>query len=170
MTCCLQLTVCSCSVAKELRERVLRGKYRIPFYMSTDCENLLKRFLVLNPTKRGTLEVTAQMMCIIFCKVHFWGVIYYFHPVPMHIWGGGGIVDESTWVFKDIFYWGCNTPDSSYFQIQCVTTLSMSYNFSWWLACGFLHLCMIHHIIFHILSCELEILALVVAFCTLLEE
>ncbi|KAM4013285.1 MAP/microtubule affinity-regulating kinase 3 isoform 8-T8 [Anomaloglossus baeobatrachus] len=41
---------------KELRERVLRGKYRIPFYMSTDCENLLKRFLVLNPTKRGTLE------------------------------------------------------------------------------------------------------------------
>uniref|UniRef100_A0A8D3DZH2 MAP/microtubule affinity-regulating kinase 3 n=1 Tax=Scophthalmus maximus TaxID=52904 RepID=A0A8D3DZH2_SCOMX len=41
---------------KELRERVLRGKYRIPFYMSTDCENLLKRFLVLSPGKRGTLE------------------------------------------------------------------------------------------------------------------
>ncbi|XP_067029467.1 serine/threonine-protein kinase MARK2-like isoform X11 [Acropora muricata] len=41
---------------KELRERVLRGKYRIPFYMSTDCENLLKRFLVLNPTKRSRLE------------------------------------------------------------------------------------------------------------------
>ncbi|XP_055995253.1 MAP/microtubule affinity-regulating kinase 3-like isoform X5 [Ostrea edulis] len=41
---------------KELRERVLRGKYRIPFYMSTDCENLLKKFLVLNPTKRVCLE------------------------------------------------------------------------------------------------------------------
>ncbi|KAM9450074.1 serine/threonine-protein kinase MARK1-like [Clarias gariepinus] len=41
---------------KELRERVLRGKYRIPFYMSTDCENLLKRLLVLNPLKRGSLE------------------------------------------------------------------------------------------------------------------
>nr|XP_032811843.1 MAP/microtubule affinity-regulating kinase 3-like isoform X4 [Petromyzon marinus] len=41
---------------KELREKVLRGKYRIPFYMSTDCENLLKRFLVLNPIKRGSLE------------------------------------------------------------------------------------------------------------------
>ncbi|XP_030635329.1 serine/threonine-protein kinase MARK2 isoform X3 [Chanos chanos] len=41
---------------KELRERVLRGKYRIPFYMSTDCENLLKKFLILNPTKRGSLE------------------------------------------------------------------------------------------------------------------
>ncbi|XP_041122937.1 MAP/microtubule affinity-regulating kinase 3 isoform X1 [Polyodon spathula] len=45
---------------KELRERVLRGKYRIPFYMSTDCENLLKRFLVLNPIKRGTLEQTMK--------------------------------------------------------------------------------------------------------------
>ncbi|XP_024915128.1 serine/threonine-protein kinase MARK2 isoform X8 [Cynoglossus semilaevis] len=41
---------------KELRERVLRGKYRIPFYMSTDCENLLKKFLILNPLKRGSLE------------------------------------------------------------------------------------------------------------------
>ncbi|XP_064302365.1 serine/threonine-protein kinase MARK1 isoform X8 [Phalacrocorax carbo] len=41
---------------KELRERVLRGKYRIPFYMSTDCENLLKKLLVLNPIKRGSLE------------------------------------------------------------------------------------------------------------------
>lgn len=90
MTCCLQLPVCSCSVTKELRERVLRGKYRIPFYMSTDCENLLKRFLVLNPTKRGTLEVIAQMRWIrkleILCSLDFWAVTYYFHTVPMHIW------------------------------------------------------------------------------------
>ncbi|XP_030013137.1 serine/threonine-protein kinase MARK1 [Sphaeramia orbicularis] len=41
---------------KELRERVLRGKYRIPFYMSTDCENLLKKLLVLNPGKRSSLQ------------------------------------------------------------------------------------------------------------------
>ncbi|CAI4224758.1 unnamed protein product [Auanema sp. JU1783] len=45
---------------KELRERVLRGKYRIPFYMSTDCENLLKKFLVLNPARRGTLETIMR--------------------------------------------------------------------------------------------------------------
>ncbi|KAK0411353.1 hypothetical protein QR680_005612 [Steinernema hermaphroditum] len=45
---------------KELRERVLRGKYRIPFYMSTDCENLLKKFLVLNPARRGTLEAIMR--------------------------------------------------------------------------------------------------------------
>uniref|UniRef100_A0AAY4ECJ9 non-specific serine/threonine protein kinase n=1 Tax=Denticeps clupeoides TaxID=299321 RepID=A0AAY4ECJ9_9TELE len=41
---------------KELRERVLRGKYRVPFYMSTDCEGILRKFLVLNPAKRCTLE------------------------------------------------------------------------------------------------------------------
>lgn len=45
---------------QELRERVLRGKYRIPFYMSTDCENLLKKFLILNPSKRGSLEVRLR--------------------------------------------------------------------------------------------------------------
>lgn len=53
----VELTACPPPQLQELRERVLRGKYRIPFYMSTDCENLLKRFLVLNPAKRGTLEV-----------------------------------------------------------------------------------------------------------------
>jgi len=45
---------------KELRERVLRGKYRIPFYMSTDCETLLKKFLVLNPTRRAALDAIMK--------------------------------------------------------------------------------------------------------------
>ncbi|XP_056630288.1 MAP/microtubule affinity-regulating kinase 3-like isoform X5 [Diorhabda sublineata] len=48
------------STLRELRERVLRGKYRIPFYMSTDCENLLKKFLVLNPAKRASLETIMK--------------------------------------------------------------------------------------------------------------
>ena len=51
---------------QELRERVLRGKYRIPFYMSTDCENLLKKFLVLNATKRVNLEVSDVHECVFF--------------------------------------------------------------------------------------------------------
>jgi len=51
------------STLRELRERVLRGKYRIPFYMSTDCENLLKKFLVLNPLKRASLEVRFSFSC-----------------------------------------------------------------------------------------------------------
>ncbi|KAG5684317.1 hypothetical protein PVAND_013552 [Polypedilum vanderplanki] len=44
------------STLRELRERVIRGKYRIPFYLSTDCEALLKKFLALNPLKRYPLE------------------------------------------------------------------------------------------------------------------
>ena len=52
-------TLCVCCV-QELRERVLRGKYRVPFYMSTDCEGILRRFLVLNPTKRCSLEVRRE--------------------------------------------------------------------------------------------------------------
>ncbi len=48
------------STLRELRERVLRGKYRIPFYMSTDCENLLKRFLVLNPARRASLDAIMK--------------------------------------------------------------------------------------------------------------
>ncbi|XP_037679637.1 serine/threonine-protein kinase MARK2-like [Choloepus didactylus] len=41
---------------KELRERVLRGEYNIPFHVSMECENLLRKCLVLNSSKRGTLE------------------------------------------------------------------------------------------------------------------
>ena len=64
LSVCLCVCVCVCTycvcgiLLQELRERVLRGKYRIPFYMSTDCENLLKKFLILNPAKRATLDVS----------------------------------------------------------------------------------------------------------------
>ncbi|KAF5918937.1 hypothetical protein HPG69_005978 [Diceros bicornis minor] len=39
----------------KLWEQVLRGQYHIPFYMSIECENLLKKFLILIPSKRSTL-------------------------------------------------------------------------------------------------------------------
>jgi len=45
---------------QELKERVLKGKYRIPYYMSTDCENLVRKFLVVTPAKRTTLEVDVR--------------------------------------------------------------------------------------------------------------
>ena len=51
---------------QELRERVFRGKYRIPFYMSTDCETLLKKFLVLNPTRRAALDVKNFFYVLVF--------------------------------------------------------------------------------------------------------
>ncbi|KAJ3009647.1 Map microtubule affinity-regulating kinase [Thoreauomyces humboldtii] len=44
------------STLAKLRARVLAGKFKVPFYMSTDCERLVKRMLQLDPTKRITLE------------------------------------------------------------------------------------------------------------------
>ncbi|KAI8918663.1 kinase-like domain-containing protein, partial [Powellomyces hirtus] len=44
------------STLAKLRSRVLAGKFKVPFYMSTDCERLVKRMLQLDPSKRITLD------------------------------------------------------------------------------------------------------------------
>ncbi|KAM3615643.1 uncharacterized protein V6R79_005424 [Siganus canaliculatus] len=35
-----------------LRQRVLEGRFRIPYFMTEDCEHLIRRMLVLDPSKR----------------------------------------------------------------------------------------------------------------------
>nr|XP_055052379.1 serine/threonine-protein kinase SIK2 isoform X1 [Misgurnus anguillicaudatus] len=35
-----------------LRQRVLEGRFRIPYFMTEDCEHLIRRMLVLDPCKR----------------------------------------------------------------------------------------------------------------------
>ena len=45
---------------QELKERVLKGKFSVPFYVPSDLQRLIKKFLVLNPAKRITLEVLAH--------------------------------------------------------------------------------------------------------------
>ncbi|KAI6654587.1 Serine/threonine-protein kinase SIK3-like [Oopsacas minuta] len=40
----------------ELRNRVLLGRFRIPFFMSEGCENLIRRMLVLDTSKRIQLD------------------------------------------------------------------------------------------------------------------
>ncbi|KAG2470075.1 SIK2 kinase, partial [Polypterus senegalus] len=49
-----------------LRQRVLEGRFRIPYFMSEDCEHLIRRMLVLDPSKRLTI---AQI------KEHKWMVM-----------------------------------------------------------------------------------------------
>ncbi|XP_067127139.1 serine/threonine-protein kinase SIK2-like [Centruroides vittatus] len=39
-----------------LRERVLSGRFRIPYFMSSDCEHLIRKMLVLDPSKRYTIS------------------------------------------------------------------------------------------------------------------
>ncbi|KAL1274513.1 hypothetical protein QQF64_027327, partial [Cirrhinus molitorella] len=39
-----------------LRQRVLEGRFRIPYFMSEDCEHLIRKMLVLDPGKRLSLS------------------------------------------------------------------------------------------------------------------
>ncbi|KXJ13094.1 serine/threonine-protein kinase SIK2 isoform X2 [Exaiptasia diaphana] len=39
-----------------LRDRVLEGKFRIPFFMSTECEHLIRHMLVKDPYQRYTID------------------------------------------------------------------------------------------------------------------
>ncbi|XP_077449371.1 MAP/microtubule affinity-regulating kinase 4 isoform X2 [Stigmatopora argus] len=85
---------------KELRERVLRGKYRVPFYMSTDCEGILRRFLVLNPAKRCTLDQVMKDKWINSgyegedLKPHIEPVEDYSDPARIEVMVGMGFTSE----------------------------------------------------------------------------
>lgn len=41
---------------------MLRGTYRVPYYMTHECEMLLKKMLVLNPAKRISLQVKTIIL------------------------------------------------------------------------------------------------------------
>ncbi|XP_019380393.1 PREDICTED: serine/threonine-protein kinase SIK1 isoform X1 [Gavialis gangeticus] len=43
-----------------LRQRVLEGRFRIPYFMSQDCETLIRRMLVVDPAKRITIAQIKQ--------------------------------------------------------------------------------------------------------------
>ncbi|XP_043234896.1 serine/threonine-protein kinase SIK1-like isoform X2 [Amphibalanus amphitrite] len=44
------------SSVQVLRDRVLAGRFRIPFFMSTDCESLVRKMLVVDPARRLTMS------------------------------------------------------------------------------------------------------------------
>ncbi|TPX44832.1 hypothetical protein SeMB42_g04192 [Synchytrium endobioticum] len=43
------------STLPKLRDRVLLGEFHVPFFMSSGCERLIKKMLVVNPSKRATI-------------------------------------------------------------------------------------------------------------------
>ncbi|XP_021371632.1 serine/threonine-protein kinase SIK3-like isoform X1 [Mizuhopecten yessoensis] len=45
---------------QSLRGRVLRGKFGVPFYMTTECENLIKQMLTVDASKRITMKKIIQ--------------------------------------------------------------------------------------------------------------
>eukprot|EP01135_Chromosphaera_perkinsii_P004798 Nk52_evm29s296 gene=Nk52_evmTU29s296 len=44
------------STLPKLRARVLAGRFKVPFFMSTECEHLIRRMLVMEPSKRYTID------------------------------------------------------------------------------------------------------------------
>jgi len=44
----------------DLRERVLKGQFRIPFFLSRDCELLLRGLLVIDPARRLSIAQIAR--------------------------------------------------------------------------------------------------------------
>ncbi|KAG8429795.1 hypothetical protein GDO86_019187 [Hymenochirus boettgeri] len=59
-----------------LRQRVLEGRFRIPYFMSQDCESLIRRMLAVDPAKRLTI---AQI------KQHRWLQISNYQPPPNNV-------------------------------------------------------------------------------------
>ena len=45
---------------QELRSRVVGCQYRVPFFLSTECEQLLKGLLVIEPERRMSVEQIAR--------------------------------------------------------------------------------------------------------------
>ncbi|XP_062275792.1 serine/threonine-protein kinase SIK2 isoform X1 [Scomber scombrus] len=80
-----------------LRQRVLEGRFRIPYFMTEDCEHLIRRMLVLDPSKRLSV---AQI------KEHKWMTldvpvqrpVLYQQPVSTE--GEGGVGEYSEQVLR----------------------------------------------------------------------
>ncbi|XP_071484409.1 serine/threonine-protein kinase SIK1-like [Diadema antillarum] len=53
----------------QLKERVLAGKFRIPYFMSQECEHLIRHMLVINPAKRLTIEQIKSHQWLADCVV-----------------------------------------------------------------------------------------------------
>lgn len=62
------------STLQSLRDRVLSGRFRIPFFMSSDCESLIRKMLVLDPHRRYTIEQI---------KHHRWMLIEVMDPISL---------------------------------------------------------------------------------------
>ncbi|XP_061575341.1 serine/threonine-protein kinase SIK2 isoform X2 [Cololabis saira] len=80
-----------------LRQRVLEGRFRIPYFMTEDCEHLIRRMLVLDPSKRLSV---AQI------KEHKWMALDVPAPrpvlyqQPLSAEGEGGVGEYSEQVLR----------------------------------------------------------------------
>ncbi|XP_031716340.1 serine/threonine-protein kinase SIK2 isoform X1 [Anarrhichthys ocellatus] len=80
-----------------LRQRVLEGRFRIPYFMTEECEHLIRRMLVLDPSKRLSV---AQI------KEHKWMALYapvqrpVLYQQPLSAEGEAGVGEYSEQVLR----------------------------------------------------------------------
>lgn len=89
---------------QSLRTRVLAGKFRIPYFMSNDCEHLLRHMLVVEPEKR-------------------WSI----HQINMHRWMRDDTIDDDSNDNVDV----CVVNDST---TQQSTLHELNMNLAEWIA------------------------------------
>ena len=52
-----------------LRNRVTTGKFRIPYFMTTECEHLIRHILIVDPAKRLSIAQILQHCWLIMVSV-----------------------------------------------------------------------------------------------------
>ncbi len=57
------------STLQLLRSRVLSGIFRIPYFMTTDCEHLIRHMLIVDPERRLSIPQILQHRWLIMVKL-----------------------------------------------------------------------------------------------------
>lgn len=59
------------STLQLLRSRVLSGIFRIPYFMTTDCEHLIRHMLIVDPERRLSIPQILQHRWLIMVGLYF---------------------------------------------------------------------------------------------------
>ena len=58
------------STLQLLRSRVMSGKFRIPYFMTTECEHLIRHMLIVDPDRRLSIPQILQHRWLIMVPIH----------------------------------------------------------------------------------------------------
>lgn len=89
--------------------------------MSTDCENLLKKFLVLNPAKRASLETIMKDK---WMNQGYVGLVISFIHLVLYVVGGGLMLIDNFFNFTFFLYnFGITVESLKFFNVKMLLML-----------------------------------------------
>lgn len=101
---------------RQLLEKVKKGVFHIPHFVSPDCQNLLRGMIEVNPELRLTVSLlTDQKVKAITWEVKAGTVVHCYTCIEYR-----GIVKYSKWLNFHEFYWH---PSSKYFSTEQIIKL-----------------------------------------------